>query len=635
MFRWLTRAVDNINVPLKLALGFGLILLLTLAIALTGWSALGTVLFRSQTLTELAQLGLSSKDLRNAHIIYQDSSSPKNLEAISRHLAKIDQQLDSIALRLKDPVNLRQIQVSAGYVGNFRNRLGELAPAIEQRETARNQLKLSAKRTSEAVARFASDLPNQDDQQALKPVEQLRQAMAQVEDHVLSPAWIATSLQSYADTVINGLAAVERAEAQLQALPAHMAALKAALLDYRTQISLMKDAQLGTETTHEKMAQQLDALLSESGDLSRDQLRKAANQADYANTLLAAVTAVAILIGMFAAWLISARITVALHQTLQAANRIAQGDLRQDLDTRRRDELGRLQRSMHNMTLNLRSLIGDIGEGAIQIASAAEQLSAVTEQTSAGVNSQKEETELVATAMTQMVATAREVALHAEQASRAAVEADQHAGQGDRVVGEAIAQIEHLASEVSHSGQAMEQLQQESGRIGSVLDVIKSVSQQTNLLALNAAIEAARAGEAGRGFAVVADEVRSLAQRTQQSAEEIEQLILSLQNGTQQVASIMANSQSLTHSSVELARRAGEALNHITRTVASIQEMNPQIAAAAEEQSSVAEEINRNVMNVREVCEQTSAASEETAASSIELARLGTHLQRLVEKFKV
>ncbi|WP_415773875.1 methyl-accepting chemotaxis protein [Pseudomonas sp. LB3P38] len=287
------------------------------------------------------------------------------------------------------------------------------------------------------------------------------------------------------------------------------------------------------------------------------------------------------------------------------------------------------------MTANLRELISGIGQGVTQIASASEQLSAVTKQTSAGVNSQKIETDQVATAMNEMTATVQEVARNAEEASEAAVAADQQAREGDKVVGEAIAQIERLAKEVGNSTEAMSHLKRESDKIGSVLDVIKSVAQQTNLLALNAAIEAARAGEAGRGFAVVADEVRSLAQRTQKSTEEIEELIGGLQNGTQQVATIMDNSRTLTESSVELTRRAGGSLTNITRTVSAIQAMNQQIAAAAEQQSAVAEEINRSVLNVRDVSEQTSAATEQTAASSVELARLGTHLQTLVGKFKV
>ncbi|WP_431191868.1 methyl-accepting chemotaxis protein [Pseudomonas syringae] len=355
----------------------------------------------------------------------------------------------------------------------------------------------------------------------------------------------------------------------------------------------------------------------------------------HARSLQMGCVVLVMLLGILAAVVITRQITRPLRDTLAIVERIASGDLTHTEAVTRRDELGVLQQGIQRMGTTLRELISGIRDGVTQIASAAEELSAVTEQTSAGVNSQKVETDQVATAMHQMSATVHEVARNAEQASVAASDADKQARDGDKVVGEAIQQIERLAAEVVRSSDAMNVLEQESDKIGKVMDVIKAVAEQTNLLALNAAIEAARAGEAGRGFAVVADEVRGLAQRTQQSTEEIEGLVSALQNGTRQVSGIMLGSRTLTDSSVELTRRAGTSLESITRTVSSIQAMNQQIAAAAEQQSSVADEISRSIVNVRDVSEQTAEASEETAASSVELARLGGQLQMMVSHFRV
>ncbi len=439
------------------------------------------------------------------------------------------------------------------------------------------------------------------------------------------------------------LDAIDNALKNLETLPAklpeqHIANLQQAtdsLKAYRAAVSQFRDSQVASAKALARMSAQGDILLDVSKQLTQSQTVVRDTDAAHAKNMLIIATLLALAFGLLAAWAITRQIIIPLNQTLKVAEQVAAGDLTHNLVSQRRDELGQLQRSMQSMTQGLRELIGGISDGVTQIASAAEELSAVTEQTSAGVNNQKVETDQVATAMNEMAATVQEVARNAEEASEAAVAADQQAREGDKVVGEAIAQIERLATEVGHSTEAMGELKRESDKIGSVLDVIKSVAQQTNLLALNAAIEAARAGEAGRGFAVVADEVRSLAQRTQKSTEEIEELIVGLQTGTQQVATIMDNSRSLTDSSVELTRRAGGSLESITRTVSAIQAMNQQIAAAAEQQSAVAEEINRSVLNVRDVSDQTSAASEETAASSVELARLGTHLQMLVGRFKV
>ncbi|WP_297843677.1 methyl-accepting chemotaxis protein [Pseudomonas sp.] len=384
-----------------------------------------------------------------------------------------------------------------------------------------------------------------------------------------------------------------------------------------------------------RMGVQGDILLNAAQQLIASQSAKRDADSSFAKILLASIAALALLLGTVAAWIITRQIVTPLQHILKDVDRIASGDLSQNLEVNRRDEVGQLQRSLQQMTSSLRELIGGIGASVIQIASAAEELSAVTEQTSAGANSQRVETDQVAAAMNEMTSTVQEVARNAEEASDAAAAADQQAREGDKVVGEAVAQIERLAIEVGSSTVAMSNLREESNKIGGVLNVIKAVAQQTNLLALNAAIEAARAGEAGRGFAVVADEVRSLAQRTQQSTEEIEKLISSLQSGTQEVSAFMESSRILTDSSVELTRRAGTSLENITRTVSTIQLMNQQIASAAEQQSAVAEEINRSVLSVRDISEQTAGASDETAASSIELARLGHELDGLVKRFRL
>lgn len=635
MFRPLTRLLGNISISLKLALGFGLVLSLSLIIASTGWQALSASLERSQKLTLLSQLAVVGEELRADRIVYRTLNDPASLSKIELHMDKIDQFLVDLSPRFTDPVNQQQLQESRRFVTSFKTALSGLEGLIKQRENAREQLKRSSVQSSDSLSELSSNLPNQDDENALDAVEQLRQALEQAEDRAQSPAWAAASLDAYAKGVGDALLALDGAQAAVGALPVDASALKKVLLDFRTHLTRLKDAQLSAETTQNQLEQWLDQLLTESDLLSQDQTAKRDNEASLARTLLLNVTAAALLLGVVAAWLIAVQIVAPLRQALSVANRIAEGDLSHDIQASRQDELGQLQRSIGQMTLNLRGLISGIGDSAQQIASAAEQLSAVTEQTRDGVDGQKQETEQVATAMNEMLATSQEVARHAEQASLAAAEADRQAGQGDQVVAEAITHIEHLAQEMARSSQAMQGLQQESRKIGSVLEVIKSVSEQTNLLALNAAIEAARAGEAGRGFAVVADEVRSLAQRTQQSAEEIEELISGLHRGTQQVADIMDNSRSLTDNSVQLTRRAGDALAGITRTVSVIQEMNPQIAAAAEEQTAVAEEINRSVLKVKDVSEQTWAASQDTAAASVELARLGADLQVWVGKFKV
>jgi methyl-accepting chemotaxis protein len=638
MYRWSAQRLGNVSVSRKLGIGFGLVLLLTLVITATGWSSVSSLIERGDKLASISQISEQTMELRTARMRYETQSSADTATAVMTALDKLDVDLKSARTKIAGVDDLKLLDSQTQSAADYRRAFDDMTKAIQVREASRVNLGATADAAVDEVNKIEEALIQHDNilqfNSAVGVSKQIQQARFQVRGYTFSgnPDFEknATAAIDEAIVGVNSLAG----DVSSQYIP-QLQRANLALKGYRAAVAQYRDAQLVSRQALEKMTNLGQQLLDLSDKLTASQNAKRDADSRQAQSTLGLATVLALIFGVLAAWAITRQITLPLRQTLIAVDRVASGDLTHNLNIERRDELGQLQGGIQRMTLSLRELIGGISDSVTQIASAAEELSAVTEQTSAGVNSQKVETDQVATAMHQMTATVQEVARNAEEASEAAVAADQQAREGDRVVNEAIAQIERLASEVGHSTEAMGELKRESDKIGSVLDVIKSVAQQTNLLALNAAIEAARAGEAGRGFAVVADEVRSLAQRTQKSTEEIEGLIAGLQNGTQQVATIMDNSRELTVSSVELTRRAGGSLESITRTVSAIQAMNQQIAAAAEQQSATAEEINRSVLNVRDVSEQTSAASEETAASSVELARLGTHLQGLVGRFRV
>ena len=604
MSRWFTQRLGNMSVSLKLGIGFGLVLLLTLLITATGWSSVKAVIERGDKLGMISQISERTMDLRTARMVYETQYTAEAATAVMTALDKLDADLKTAQSMVKGVGDLKLMDAQDQAAAEYRRAFADMTKAIQTREASRANLGTTADAAVDVVKKIEEALIQHDNilqfNSAVDVSKQIQQARFQVRGYTFS---------GKPDFEKNATAAIDEAIVGVNTLAGDVSSqyipqlqkANLALKGYRDAVGQYRDAQLVSVQALAKMTELGQQLLDNSEQLNSSQNAKRDADTRQAQSTLGIATVVALILGVLAAWIITRQITVPLGQTLVAVERVASGDLTHNLSVDRRDELGQLQGSIQRMTVELRQLISGIGEGVTQIASAAEELSAVTEQTSAGVNSQKVETDQVATAMHEMTATVQEVARNAEEASEAAVAADQQAREGDKVVNEAIAQIERLATEVGHSTEAMAELKRESDKIGSVLDVIKSVAQQTNLLALNAAIEAARAGEAGRGFAVVADEVRSLAQRTQKSTEEIEELISGLQNGTRQVATIMDNSRELTVSSVELTRRAGTSLESITRTVSAIQSMNQQIAAAAEEQSATAEEINRSVLNVRDV----------------------------------
>ncbi|WP_426116249.1 methyl-accepting chemotaxis protein [Pseudomonas sp. DSP3-2-2] len=276
-----------------------------------------------------------------------------------------------------------------------------------------------------------------------------------------------------------------------------------------------------------------------------------------------------------------------------------------------------------------------ISGSATQLASAAEELNAVTDESARGLTQQNNEIEQAATAVNEMTSAVEEVARNAISTSDASKSATTSAGDGRDLVMETVSAIERMSGDVQSTADLVGNLANESRDIGKVLDVIRGLADQTNLLALNAAIEAARAGEAGRGFAVVADEVRALAHRTQQSTSEIERMIGSIQGGTEQAVNSMRNSTERAESTLNIAKGAGLALDTINTAIVEINERNLVIASAAEEQAQVAREVDRNLVNIRDLSAQSSDGAKQTSAASGELTRLAVDLNSMVARFSL
>ncbi|PWE43877.1 methyl-accepting chemotaxis protein [Pseudomonas prosekii] len=335
------------------------------------------------------------------------------------------------------------------------------------------------------------------------------------------------------------------------------------------------------------------------------------------------------------ALLLTRSIVLPLAQSLRVAEVVAGGDLTGDIRITGKDEPARLLQALKSMQHNLRDTIRRISDSSSQLASASEELSCVTEDATRGLHQQSLEIEQAATAVNQMTAAVEEVASNAVATSEASRESDRIAQHGRAQVHQTVLSIESLADDVTANATQVEDLAQKVYGISKVLDVIRSIAEQTNLLALNAAIEAARAGDAGRGFAVVADEVRALAHRTQQSTQEIEQMISGIQQGTDSAVSSMQQSNSRARSTLEVAKAAGIALEEIASAFTLINERNTVIASASEEQAAVAREVDRNLMNIRDLALQTSAGANQTSAASQELSRLAVDLNSMVARFSV
>ena len=650
MFEFVRRLLVDLSVGKKLLCGFGLVLFLTIAVMGTGFFALNSVLGQYRQVMQLSTIDTLILQARRSERDFAISRAEVDAQAVRQGLARVRELLGQYPESVDGDEKARlqaMDQAASVYLEQFEAFVEQHAKALQARQQmtqtaneARRQFETIELDIYDALREKNSESGQSNDNDPLDLAEKVSGMSKRMLDlrsneslYIIDgsaealDAWLSISTEQGALARNLSIWLDERQRNNIDAALAALKSYQDAFFNYQRVVKktaeiegVMLDRAL-TVLTLAETAKKLQGQAMSSGS-------------HRVLFLLGLMGFVAVLIGLSASLLITRQIVLPLRQAVVLAQRITGGDLSQDITSERRDEVGQLMTAMQGMTLNLRNLIRRIGVSVTQISGSAEQLSSITAQTSSGVQTQKLEVEQTATAMHQMASTVQEVARNAEQASQAAQQADSQAQQGNWVVQQAIGQIGGLATEVARSSDAIAALNQESMRIGSVLEVIRGVAEQTNLLALNAAIEAARAGEQGRGFAVVADEVRALARRSHDSTEEIERLIVGLQTLASNAVHQMDSSCKQTQRTVALASEAGDALIRITRSVSTIEQMNQQIAAAAEQQSVVAEVINGSISRVRGIGEQSVDASQRTAVSSAELARLGRELQELVQRFR-
>lgn len=349
--------------------------------------------------------------------------------------------------------------------------------------------------------------------------------------------------------------------------------------------------------------------------------------------LVAGCLVAGVLMGLGNFMLLNTVLLRKLRQLALVADAIGNKDVSKKCDIVSHDLIGAIVDSTNRMAENLRRTMREFSDSSKQLSDSSERLSAITVETDRCMRTQQGDIEQVATAMNEMTATAQEVARNAEQAAGSTREAEVEARNGALIATEALGGIDALVTKVEEVARGLEELRADSDNIGVVLEVIRGIAEQTNLLALNAAIEAARAGEQGRGFAVVADEVRTLASRTQQSTEEIHKMIARLQSKTGTAVKAMEETRMRAQSGMDQVEKAAESLAEISGTVQSINSMTAQIASAVEQQVAVAEEINSNIVTISESSEQTAAGAQQSASATEQLSELSRRLERSLGQF--
>ncbi|HDS1201202.1 chemotaxis protein [Shewanella algae] len=672
----------KLNVATRVIAGFAIVTLLLILLGAVSWFTNNELKNTTEVLQQLSipalkstgELGETLSEQQRLVLVGYHVTKANKLPPIQQQFASQKQnfkaQFASLSKLVQHEPGLKEIlpQVERNYqafINTSERMMADHLSALEQQESL-NKQRDQLETTADDAASLLLDLMDLEQSQDTTEREIAASAAALDSNvtNVISTVYdlVATEERSKYEIIVKELSyIINEAEAKLEYISRHGAGvIDADVLNEMnselgklsqhlkgknsiqaqkaTQLELKASTQVAlnqVETDKKNVNQAMGALSGAIETLTNEINAKTLASIDSASMQTLLVVLVAIVVAIAVSIAVVKPLTASLNRINQALNILASGDLTHKLDDSGQDEFAELSRNCNRLIDSLRGLIRGILDRSNQLAAAAEQTSAVTSQTTIGIQEQKSQVDQVATATTELSSSAQQVSHSADHALNQIKQADEEAQHMRMIAEENRRTIEALAEEVAKAGQVINKVHSDSDAIGSILDVIRGIAEQTNLLALNAAIEAARAGEQGRGFAVVADEVRNLASRTQESTQEIQQMIQVLQTGTQEAVAVMEQGRAQANSCVAKTEQANQALEAISESVHQAFDAGTQIANAAQEQNLVSQQVSEKLEHIALISEETASGADQTAQSSHQVAQLAEELQASVGEFKV